>query len=518
MTETAPETAPVTASVTAPDTTPALRTIGVVGAGAMGQGIAQVGAAGGLSVLVYDAAEGASASAKKKIHGRLQRMAEKGRLEEDQVAAFDAAIAVAADLQALKDCDVVVEAIVENEEIKRSVFETLEGIVRSDCLLCSNTSSIPIASLARTLTHKGRVAGLHFFNPVPIMKLVEIIKGPETTDETVKSLNALAAIMTRIPVVVADAPGFLVNFGGRAYSTEGNRLSHEGVATPAQVDAIMRDAFGFRMGPFELMDLTGMDVNFPVSEIVCNGYMQDPRLKTTPTHRSLMEAGRLGRKSGQGHFTYDDAGKPVDLPSPDHVPAVEATDTVALAENNDVLTSLCQELGLRAVSDTGSVPILGAPIGEDATHYAVRLGLDPKRLIAIDCLGDRSKRVTIMAAPGANRAIRDQVAAAIIASGRAVTLINDSPGFVGQRMAAMVGNLGCYMAEVGLATPEDIDKAMQLGLNYPRGPLALCGHIGLKNMLKILEELQRLTGEDRYRPTLWLRRRAMLDLPISTPN
>lgn len=492
-------------------------TVGVVGAGAMGQGIAQVSAQGGMKTIILDVKPGAADAAKATIAGRLDRLVEKGRMSDTAAAAAKDCLHAVEDVAGLAGCDTVVEAVFEDIDVKQSLFKQIEDVVSDECIIASNTSSIPIASIARACRVKGRIAGLHFFNPVPIMKLVEVIRGPETEDAVAAALSELGKRMTRIPVVVKDAPGFLVNLGGRAYTTEGLRIVHDNIATPAQVDAIMRDCRHFRMGPFELMDLTGIDVNFPVSLIVYDGYMQDPRLKTSPIHKALHDAGRLGRKTGAGWFEYGEGGKPVAGESPDHETDAAPVKKVSLAEPTDALAAFCADLGLAVIADDGTCPILAAPVGEDATTVAVRTGADYRRLVALDLLCDTATRVTVMTAPGADGAVRDGVAAAIAASGRKVTAIKDSAGFVSQRMSAMVANLGTFMAEIGLASPDDIDLAMKLGLNYPLGPLELSADLGLENHVRILEELQAVTGEDRYRPTTWLRRRAMLGLPIDTP-
>jgi 3-hydroxybutyryl-CoA dehydrogenase len=265
------------------------------------------------------------------------------------------------------------------------------------------------------------------------------------------------------------------------------------------------------------MDLTGIDVNFPASGIIYNGYMQDPRIKTSPLHEAIFNSGRWGRKTGAGWYNYE-KGQMVDPPSPDYTPDADAASTVALAEPDDLLAAFCKEIGVTVGSDDGKCPVLAAPFGEDATTVAVRTGTDHKRLVCVDLSCDTSKRVTIMTAPAAGTDAKDAVAAAIIAAGRKVTAINDSPGFIAQRMSAMIANLGCYMAEVSLATPSDIDLAMKLGLNYPHGPLELVEDLGRENCLRILEQLQAITGEDRYRPTMWLKRRAALGLDAHTPN
>lgn len=492
--------------------------IGVVGAGAMGQGIAQVALQGGLRVVLHDTRPGGAAEAAETVLARLERLVEKGQLAPDAVAGMRARLTVAGGLEAFADCAAVIEAVFEDLEVKQALFQELEAVVRPDCLLASNTSSLPIASLARVCAHRERIAGMHFFNPVPLMRLVEIIAAFDTAEATVAALEALGRRMGRTPVRVKDSPGFLVNLGGRAFTTEGLRLLQEGVATPAQIDAILRDCGGFRMGPFELMDLTGMDVNYPVSRIVFEAFQNDPRLRTTPHHKLLVDAGRLGRKSGIGHYRYDGQGRMVDPPSPDHATAAAPARHAFVPETDDRLVALLEAGGIAPVADDGAVPVVAAPLGEDATTFAVRMGLDHRRLVAIDVTGGHDRRITLMTAPGADPTPRDAVAAAFAARGRKVTLIKDSPGFVLQRVRAMIANLGAEMAQMGLATPADIDLAMRLGLNYPKGPFAIAADMGAAITLAILERLQAITGDDRYRPSLWLRRRALLGLPLDTPD
>jgi 3-hydroxybutyryl-CoA dehydrogenase len=488
--------------------------IAVVGTGVMGEGIAQVAARGGLVTLLFDAREGAAARARDAVAGRLWRLVEKDRLTADEATAAIDRLRPVAGLEDLAAAEVVIEAVVEDLETKRRLFAELERIVGPTAVLASNTSSIPIGAIARACTRRERVAGLHFFNPVPLMRLVEVVRAADTGEATVERLVALAERLARTPVVVKDGPGFLVNLGGRALTTEGLRILQEGVATPERIDAIVRDQLGLRMGPFELMDLTGLDVNYPVTRLIHEGYGHDRRLATTPDHAALFEAGRLGRKTGRGWYAYGEGASP---PSPDDVPDGAPARRVALARATPDLLAFCAEAGLEVAADDGRMPILAAPVGDDATHTALATRADFRRLVCVDLLGDTHRRVTLMTAPGAAREHRDGVAAAFVARGRAVTAIGDSPGFVAQRIASMIVDLGCFMAETGLAAPADIDRAMRLGLNYPEGPLELGDRLGPATCLHVLERLQALIGDDRYRPTLWLRPRARLGLSLLTP-
>ncbi len=490
--------------------------IGIVGAGAMGRGIAQVSVTGGMQAIIFDAAEGAAQKAKEFISGMINRSVDKGRMKPEEGSTAIDCIKVTGSLADFADCDLVVEAIVENINIKQTVFKQIEDVVRPDTIIASNTSSIRISSIASACTHKNRVAGLHFFNPVPLMKLVEVINGTDTDKDTTAALEVIGKRMGRVPVVVKDAPGFLVNLGGRAYTTEALRIVSEGVAEPHEVDAIMRDACGFRMGPFELMDLTGIDVNFPVSQIIYNGYFQDKRLSTAPLHESMMEAGRLGRKTKAGFYDYDADGTIIRPKSAGKVKAT-AIKQAYIAEPSSELEALCRDLGISVLNqDDGSSAILAAPVGEDCTSLSVRLALDSKRIVAIDMLTGIHAHATVMAAPGADEAVVEGVMASLQTHSNAVTRIKDCPGFIAQRIRAMIANLGCEMAQIKVATPEDIDKGMKLGLNYPLGSVEMAEYMGNRNTLTILQQLQSITGEERYRPSQWLRRRALLNLPIHT--
>lgn len=491
--------------------------VGVVGTGAMGRGIAQVTAQGGIRAILFDAAEGGAAKAKAGIVETLKGLVAKGRLTDVDVAKAEGNLAVASTLEDLKVCHIVVEAVFENLDVKRKLFGELEAVVAPETILASNTSSIRIASIARSLKHRDRVCGMHYFNPVPLMKLVEVIRAADTAQWVIDAMVALGKRQTRVPVVVGDTPGFLVNLGGTAIGTEGLRIYQEGRATVSQIDAVMRDTCGFRMGPFELMDLTGIDVNFPARNIIYEGFFHDRRMTPSPYHESLYAAGKFGRKTGAGWYDYDAKGAKVDRGA-DHVPSVvPAASVVVMDSHNEKLVGLVVSSGARALAvDDGRSPILVAPIGKDCTTVVVERGLDPRRTVAVDLTGDIAKRLTIMTAPGADDLVRDAAAAILARSGAKVTLIKDSPGFIAQRMCSMIANLGCEMAMIGIASAADVDTAMTLGLNYPRGPLALADWLGVRNCHEMLVQMQAITGDDRYRPSQWLRRRALLGISATT--
>src|SRR6185312_1071344 len=276
-----------------------LDTIGVIGAGAMGAGIAQAALTAGLGVILHDANEAALIRARGEVQARLARLAEKGQITAEAAADAGRRLTLAERLEALAPAQIVIEAIIEQLEPKQRLFAALEDIVPASTVLATNTSSLPVAAIARVCRHRERVCGLHFFNPVPLMRLVEVIRAADTSEATIQRALALAQRLGKTPVRVEDVPGFLVNLLGRAYLTEALHIEHEGVAPVATIDRIMREAAGFRMGPFELMDLTGIDVNFPATRVVYEGFQHDPRLKTTVLHESLFMAGQLGRKTGR---------------------------------------------------------------------------------------------------------------------------------------------------------------------------------------------------------------------------
>ena len=248
--------------------------IGVVGTGAMGRGIVQVAAAGGINVLMTDSRPGAAQEAREFIEKMLARAAEKGSMTRDDVAAAMGRIKVVAGIADFKPCHVVIEAIVEDLEAKRKMFAELEDIVSPECILVTNTSSMSVTTIAAKLKTPHRFAGFHFFNPVPLMKLVVVISGLLTEEWGCDAMMVIGRRMTREPVRLTDAPGFLVNQVGRGFTLEASHLVHEGISTFADVDRVMRDVGGFRMGPFELMELTGLDVTQPASELIYNQFFQ----------------------------------------------------------------------------------------------------------------------------------------------------------------------------------------------------------------------------------------------------
>lgn len=495
--------------------------VGVIGTGAMGRGIVQVAAAGGINVLMTDARPGAAAEAKDFIGKMLERAAEKGGMSKDDVSAAMARIKIVDSHRDMKPCHVVIEAIIENLDAKRALFAELEEIVTPDCILVSNTSSMSVTTIGAKLKTPQRFAGFHFFNPVPLMKLVEVISGLLTEDWVCDALMALGKRMTREPVRLTDAPGFLVNQVGRGFSLEACHLVQEGVATFADVDRVMRDVGGFRMGPFELMELTGLDVTQPASVLIYNQFFQEQRYRPSLIMQSRYEAGVLGRKSKKGFYEYDKDMKAIvapERPAPDVRPDsvwVSGVEAAGAAKLKELLSKLGASVE-QGATPSPSALILVTPVGEDATTAATTQGLDPKRTVAVDTLFPMVKRRTIMTTPLTDPAYRDAAHGLLASDGVPVTVCRDSPGFIAQRIVAMIVNIGCSIAQSRTASPADIDKAVTLGLNYPNGPFKFGDVLGVQNVHRILDNMNRIYADPRYRPNIWLTRRAKLGVSLLT--
>lgn len=496
--------------------------VGVVGAGAMGRGIAQVLAAGGVHVRLFDARQESSEEAVTFISSMLNRAVDKGRMSADEAQAATARIETCETLHAFSGCHAVIETATENLDIKRQIFKELERIVSQDVILATNTSSLSITTIAAECDHPERVAGFHFFNPVPLMKLVEVINGVRTEPWIIEFLVGLGERVGHTAVRVADVPGFLVNQVGRGFPIEAAHLRSEGVADFTDVDRIMREAAGFRMGPFELMDLTALDVTHPASQQIYERCFHEPRYRPSTMMKNRLDAGLLGRKTGAGFYAYEDGQQivPQEAPAPQYDGRAVWVSNAEPEAHEQVLALLKK---LDAKIDAGEAPdasslIIVTPMGADATTSAVRQGLNPNHTVAIDVLLGLDVRRTLMKTPVTDFSFATCAHGLFAGDGIAATVINDSVGFVAQRILAMIVNIGCSIAQSRTATPNDIDKAVMLGLGYPRGPLALGDFLGADRVLSILTSIFEITGDPRYRPTPWLRRRAVLGESLLIPE
>lgn len=495
--------------------------LAVIGTGVMGRGIAQIAAQAGFRVILYDTRSEAAPAARDYVAQMLSKLAEKGRLAPDAAKAAIGRIAIANVLGHLESCDVVVEAIVEEVAPKRELFRQLEAIVSPECVLATNTSSLQVTVIAAACQHPERVAGFHFFNPVPLMKVVEVIDGVMTAPWVGEALTALATRMGHTPVRAKDTPGFIVNHAGRGYGTEALQILREGIAAFDQIDRVLREAAGFRMGPFELLDLTGLDVSHAVMESIYNQYYQEPRYRPSPIAAQRVGAGLFGRKSnGRGFYRYSEgkAESIADAPIPSRADVAVWVSREGLGPDLDDLVAKLAPRAESAARPDDRALCLVAPLGKDATTTALDEGLDPARTVAVDCLTGLSKRRTLMTTPLTSPAMRDAAHALLAGDGVPVTVIHDSPGFIAQRVVAQIVNIGADIAQQRIATPHDIDRAVTLGLGYPTGPLAWGDAIGPARVLAILGELFDFYQDPRYRPSPWLKRRARLGVSLLTPE
>lgn len=486
----------------------------------MGRGIAQIAAQAGSTVRLFDMQPEAVQRAVQELGTQWDRLQEKGRMEPAAVAAAKGRLQAAARLEDFADCELVIEAVVERLDVKKALFAQLEGIVGDDAVLATNTSSLSVTAIAAGMRRPQRLAGYHFFNPVPLMKVVEVIAGLKTDPAVCEGLTAYARQMGHTPVQAQDTPGFIVNHAGRGYNTEALRIAGEGVADFATIDRILRDQVGFKLGPFELMDLTGLDVSHPVMESVYRQYYDEPRYRPNVITAQRLAGNVLGRKTGEGFYRYVD-GKPQVAPEAP-VPQVGEMPPVwvsSRAARRPELYQLLKELGAKV--ETGQSPsptalTIVAPLGFDVTTVAVVERLDPARTVGIDLLvEDAATRRRVLATNPATRAdMRDAAHALFARDGKPVSVIRDSGGFVTQRVVATIVNIAADICQQRICSPQDLETAVTLGLGYPLGPLAMGNRWGPANILEVLFNLGTVYGDPRYRPSPWLRRRGAIGLSL----
>ena len=493
-------------------------TVAVIGAGAMGAGIAQIAAQAGHPVRLFDTRLGAAERAAKSIAATFETLASKGKLDAAAARASSARIVA---VHALGDCvsaALVVEAIVEDLGEKRALLRELEKIVAPSALLASNTSSLSITALAAGMRHPGRIVGMHFFNPVPLMKLVEVVSGLATDAATADTIAATASNWGKQPVRAASTPGFIVNRCARPFYGEALRLLSEGAADEATLDALLREAGGFRMGAFELMDLIGNDVNYAVTRSVWEAYYHDPRYAPSVLQHERVAAGFFGRKSGRGYYDY----------ATDAVPALAKTMAPQRAPGRIVVhgdaglfAPLVARLTAADVAVARDEALTGFPDGalraddavlalSDGRTATIRAAATSTRaLVLFDLALDYAKctRLAIAAADGCPPAALAAAAGLLQAAGIAVSNVDDVAGLVVLRIVATLANEAADAVTHRIASAADVDIAMQKGVNYPRGPLAWADDVGVARVRGALHHLALHYGEDRYRLSPLIARR-----------
>lgn len=492
--------------------------IGIIGAGTMGAGIAQVAATAGHHVYIFDLRAGAAENAVSRSIDALTRLATKRHLTPEQAKAASSSLHAVDSLSDLAHCGLIIEAIVEDLAAKQALFRELETIAGKTALFATNTSSLSITAIASHLSTPERLAGMHFFNPAPLMALVEIVSGLATSPNVLNTLRATAIRWGKTTVLARSTPGFVVNRIARPFYTEALRLLNEGATDCATIDAVMREAGGFRMGPFELMDLIGNDINYAVTRSLFDGFFGDPRFTPSLRQQELVEAGYLGRKTGRGFYTY----------TPELIPAQpascsphEAPHHVRIFVDDPLARALASRLSNSSVTVNiesahrdgriaeATTFILYRTDGRTATQRAA--DLSQKNLVLIDLARDyaTATRLALSIADQAEPSALHEAIGFLQAAGFAVSRIDDVPGLILMRTVAMLANEAADAVQQGVCTVEDCDLAMRLGVNYPCGPLECADELGAAQIRTVLEHLAAAYGEDRYRVSPLLRRKAI---------
>lgn len=499
--------------------------VAVIGSGAMGAGIAQVAASAGYQVRLFDTRPDALAKAIADIRAVYGKLVDKGRMTDQDAAAAGARLHALADLHGVAGAALVIEAIVENLDVKRMLFADLENVVGDDCILATNTSSISVTAIGAKLRRPERLVGMHFFNPVPLMALVEVISGLATAPDVADTVYATAAAWGKSPVHAKSTPGFIVNRVARPFYAEGLRLLSEQAADPATLDALMREAGGFRMGPFELMDLIGHDVNFSVTQSVFNAYFGDPRFMPSVLQQEMVNAGFLGRKSGRGFYQY---GAAAATPAPSTEAPQARPEAVGISIEQGVVNAVTEPMERRlqaagyAIAHRKALPHAGhneAPgfhsngaavfltDGRSATERAAANHHPDTVLYDLVLDGASATRIALARADQCSDAAYHAAVGMFQAAGFAVTRIDDVPGMVVMRTVAMLANEAADAVNQGVCSAQAVDIAMQKGVNYPRGPLAWADTVGIAQIVTVLSNLAASYGEERYRVSPLLRRK-----------
>jgi 3-hydroxybutyryl-CoA dehydrogenase len=502
-------------------------TIGVVGAGTMGAGIAQLACTGGARTLLHDPVPEALERGLEAIRRHLRRGVERGRLSEEQATEAEARLGAAPAVGDLAGAELVIEAAPEQLELKRELFATLSRTVGPECVLATNTSSLLVTAVAAAAEDPSRVVGMHFFNPAPVMALLEVVAGEQSSERALAVARAAGELMGKRVIEAVDGPGFLVNRCNRPFGLEALKLLAEQVASLAEIDRICRQGGGFRMGPFELMDLVGVDVGLAVARSFYEQSFGEPRWQPSPIAVKTVAAGRLGRKSGRGYYAYPEGGahRP---PDPDP-PLVGGGDGLIVISGDSALAAELDELadasGWEVASPLeaeGEIPylILDLSVGEElelplqggpqaiCCAAGSLAALDPGGAsVGFHLLPPLAECELVELTRGPDTAESAAAAAERFFGtlGMHVVWVGDAPGLVLGRIIAQVINEAAFALGEGVGSAADIDTGMVHGLSYPRGPLAWADQIGIDHVLALLDGLYDERREERYRAAPALR-------------
>jgi len=488
--------------------------VGVIGAGTMGAGIAQVAAAYGHRVILFDQNPEAIRRGIDHIMTGLSSQVKRNKMTATDVQTLMNNITTATDIDALSDASLIIEAIIEDLDIKRGLLADLEALCKAECIIATNTSSISVTALGAQMKHPERLVGMHFFNPAPVMKLVEVVSGLATASSVAETIHATASAWGKQAVYTQSTPGFIVNRVARPFYAEALRIFNEGGADIATVDHLMKQAGGFRMGPFELMDLIGHDVNYAVTRSVFDAYYQDPRFLPSLTQKALLESGRLGRKSGYGFYNYSDNAE---QPTAHITTGGNLPKSITAAGQPGIINSLLERIeahGItieRTASDDEFYICVGqAHLALTDGRFATEVAAQQHHNTALFDIAIDYSSTTALAISFADQcsdSAKQDVIGLFNTIGIAVSVIDDIPGLVVMRTLAMLINEAADAVNQGVCSAADVDIAMRAGVNYPKGPLRWSDEIGVPHIFTCLSHLQQCYGEDRYRPSALLRRK-----------
>jgi 3-hydroxybutyryl-CoA dehydrogenase len=504
------------------------QTIGVVGAGTMGAGIAQLACLAGARTLLHDPVAEALERGLERVPADLERGAQRGRWSAEDAAAAAERLEGAPDLGALAECGLILEAAPEALDLKRGIFEELSRIAPR-AVLATNTSSIPVTAIAGAAADPGRVVGMHFFNPAPLMRLVEVVAGVDSGEEALAVARATGEAMGRRVIEATDGPGFLVNRCSRPFGLEALRLVQERIADVEEIDRICRLAGGFRMGPFELQDLVGIDVGHEVARSFHELSFGEPRWRPSPLSARMVAAGRLGRKTGRGWYAYGGGPHRPEDPEPPEpgggagrlvviagdLPVAEELRELAAAAGWAAVEPLVAEgevpwLAVDCGAEPDDPPLQGAPIAmlcADGSLHALDPGGGAVGFHALPPLAD-GRLIELTRSPTTTGPAAERAEAFFRSLGRDVAWVGDAPGLVLGRIVCQLVNEAAFAVGEGVGSAEDVDAGMTLGLNHPRGPFAWAEAIGTEHVVAVLDGLHAELGEERYRVAPALRRLA----------
>jgi 3-hydroxybutyryl-CoA dehydrogenase len=484
-------------------------TVGIVGAGTMGSGIAQVAAAAGHPVKIYDPQPGAIERALASVEAGLRRHKRSANFPEQEVLAIQSRLAPVDGLDELAGAGLVIEAISENLDAKRALFRDLEKVVSADCILATNTSALSVTELAASLSRPERLIGMHFFNPAPVMELVEVISGLATDPELAAKAAATARAWNKTPVHARSTPGFIANRVARPFYAEALRLMSEQAADPASLDELVREAGGFRMGPFELMDLIGNDINFAVTQSVFHASFCDSRFAPSLIQQELVQAGFLGRKSGRGFYRY---GPGSHRPLPSFEPQRPPPEKISFSNPPpfaELLSGRLQAQFPHAALSSASANSYQIATADSAALFltdgktASQLGyeLDLANVVLVDLAYDysRARTLGITLSDRCSEPAYSSAVGLLQAAGFNIISLADLPGLAVMRIVTMIVNEGADAVHYGVGNRSDIDLATRKGLNYPVGPFAWAAKLGTATVYRVLQNIATHYGESRYR-------------------